>query len=72
MFGAKIKPKPRVDDTNAEKSKSSTNTKARKTIFRALETNDTNKISTFTTTYEVWEALRIAYEWYDVFKEQQV
>ena len=70
--GTRTEPKPRADYTNAEKSKSSNNAKALNAIFRALEDDETNRISSCVTAYDAWEALRLAYEGDEVVKEQQL
>ena len=64
--------KPYAMYNNAELMACDNNAKALNGMIRALNDDETNWISSCTTAYEAWEALRIAYEGDDVVKEQQI
>lgn len=70
-LGTQTKPKLRAIYTILEKTKSSNNVKAFNAIFRALEDDKTNKISSCKTTYDAWVALRVAYKRDTIVDEKQ-
>lgn len=49
---ASVEPKSRADYTNVEKTRSFNNAKALNAIFRALEDDETNRISACKTLYD--------------------
>ncbi|WRX11446.1 Integrase [Theobroma cacao] len=68
----KLMPKPRSEWTEAETKKVQVNFKAINTLHCALTPTEFNKVSSCTTTKQVWEKLRIIHEGTSQVKESKI